>query len=66
MVYKVTQPGSSAVGEANGEDTIALVATAVDGGGDVNGYPVWEQEEVSDLKAEAKSSSEPKGELSCI
>lgn len=69
IVYNVTQPGSSAVDEADGDDAVpvALVLiAAVYGGGEVNEYPVLEQEEVSDLKSEAKSSSYPKGELSCI
>jgi hypothetical protein len=66
VVYNVTQPGSSAVGTADGEDAVVLIAAAVYGGGEVNGYPVLAQEEVSDAKSEAKSSSYPKGELSCI
>lgn len=72
IVYSLTQPGSSAsVGEADDVDdavpaAVVVLAAGTYGGGEVKAYPVWEQDEVSDVWAEAKSGVYPKGELSCI
>jgi len=65
-VYKVTQLESS-VGVAVAAEVVdvGLVLT-VYGGGFVNAYPVFEQEDVRDTKSAANSSLYPKGESSCI